>query len=383
MQNLHLSWTALGLATSLLFGVSACQPQSAAPPTSAKTDTVENSIQEPIKKTSSKPAAVSASASAIDAKTCLALSDAMQAVNNESKIEAIYNIQKTLKACLPTTHNDEALNFLKAYEAMYSRFLWSDDALNGEASDQAFFTVMSALEQNEEISAASLKKLPARVRYLVELVQNDADVSVYNLGEGYYDFTHDLTAMVDIFAPYLRQDQRAFVQRMATDNQESFWSDAAVTVTFGELIDRAVFWEDYIKRHPNGYAVADAKSLLDFYRYIIFFGSDNTEWTDDMVREFIEPQDRQMMVKLARRPNSLLAKDAQNFLNFLVLSDSERQEKYPAPLIDDNGYEMTEWTIANYQLDKAMDIPSIWEDGHSNHRQCLDGVFCQDIVGSI
>ena len=171
---------------------------------------------------------------------------------------------------------------------------------------------------------------------------------------------------------------------MATDNQESFWSDAAVTVTFGELIDRAVFWEDYIKRHPNGYAVADAKSLLDFYRYIIFFGSDNTEWTDDMVREFIEPQDRQMMVKLARRPNSLLAKDAQNFLNFLALSDDERQEKYPIPRTpnNDSTYEVNEGAAARYQLDEAIQIPSIWDD-YPNSRDCMNGVFCQDIVGSI
>ena len=130
MQNLQLSLVTLGLATSLLLGISACQPKSDTPSASAETNTTENNVQTPIVKTPSKPVTVSASASAIDAKTCLALSGAMQKVGNESKIEDIYHIQRTLKSCLPTTNNAEVLNLLKDYQAMYRRFLGNDEVLN-------------------------------------------------------------------------------------------------------------------------------------------------------------------------------------------------------------------------------------------------------------
>lgn len=376
MQNFQFSWITLGLTTSLLFSMTACQPQSASPSASAEKNTTEQSTQEPIIKTPSKPASVSASASAIDAKTCVALSDAMQKVNNESKIETIHAIQRTLKSCLPTASNAEVIALLKSYQAMYRRFLASD--LDSEADYETFNSAIYELYYGEGLSSAQLKTLTPHDQYLVGLVKSDADISIYDEGEGYFSFTHNLKAMADIFTPYLREDQSAFIERLATDNQEGFWSDASVTVTFDELIERALFWEDYSKRYPDGYAVSDAKSLLDFYRHIIFFGADNTQWTDDARREFIEPQDRQLMVKLARRPNSILAKDAQNFLNFLALSDSERQEKYPTPLIDNDGYEINEWTAAYYQLDKAMQIPSIWDDSDTNDRQCLDGVFCQN-----
>lgn len=371
----QFSWITLGFVTSLLFGMTACQPQSAAPSASAEKNTTEQSTQESTIKIPSKPMPVSASVSAIDAKTCVALSSAMQKVDKESKIEDIYAVQDTLKACLPTANNAEVLSLLKDYQAMYERFLRYDDTFNEDLFND-LFEVMSALEQDETISPAHLKKLPARVRYLIDLIQNDADVSLYNLGEGYYNFSHDLTAMAAIFTPYLRPDQRAFIERLAKDNQESFWSDASVTPTFDELIERALFWEGYIQRYPNGYSVADAKSLLDFYRYIIFFGADNTQWTDDARREFIYPEYQEEVIELTKLPNSILARDARNFLGFLALSDSKRQEKYPAPLIDDDGYEVNEWTAAYYQLDKAMQIPSIWNDSRTSERQCLKGVFC-------
>lgn len=163
---------------------------------------------------------------------------------------------------------------------------------------------------------------------------------------------------------------------MAIDNQESFWSDASVTVSFADLIKRAFFWESYIQQYPDGYEIKDAKYLLDFYRYIIFFGADNTQWTDDAIRKFMMPEDEQMIQQLSKHPSSILAKDSQNFIRFLKLPDSERQQKYPAPSTDEEGNEYSDWAIVNYQLDKALQIPSIWDE--IENKDCFNGLFCRD-----
>ena len=370
MQKFLLS---LAIGMSLLLTLSACQPKSAAAPEGEVKDSADQ-IRQPSVDKSTKPEI--ANNSAVDAKTCLALSNAMQKVDNTSKIEAIYAIQKPLQSCLPTASNAEVLNLLKDYQAMYERFLWEETNLNNSEFDQDFFDVMNALEQGEKAPEEKLKNLSPRVRYLIGLIQNGADVRVYNLGEGYYAFNHDLKAMADIFTPYLRSDQKAFIQQMAKDNQDIFLSDAAITTSFEELVERVVFWEDYITRYPNGYAVKDAKTILDSYRYYLFFGSDNTGWTDDDIREFLEPEYKQTMVALTKRPDSVLAKDATNYLNFMALSDNERQEHYPAPSTDEDGYEMNEWAMTFYRLNQAMQIPPIWKIGSSN-RECLNGLFCQ------
>ena len=371
MQKSLLS-IAIGMSL-LLLTLSACQPKSEVP--EVKTKDSGDQIRQPSVKKLPKPEI--ANNLAVDAKTCLALSDTMKKVDNTSKIEAIYAIQKLLKSCLPTASNAEVLNLLKDYQAMYERFLWDETDLNNSEFDQDFFDVMNALEQGEKVAEAKLKNLSPRVCYLIGLIQNGVDVIVYNLGEGYYAFSHDLTAMADMFTPYLRQDQKAFIRQMATENQDIFLSDASITTSFAELVERAVFWEDYITRYPKGYAVKDAKTILDSYRYFLFFGSDNTGWTDDDIREFLEPEYKQTMVALSKRPDSILAKDATNYLNFMALSDSERQEYYPAPSSDEDGYEMHERTMTYYRLNQAMQIPSSWNTDGDN-RDCSNGVICQD-----
>lgn len=372
--------TILSLAIGLIFllGMNACQPKSDTSSESSETKNTEQ-VNTPTSLEKSATKTTTATDSALDAKTCLELSKSMKKVDETSKIEAIYAIQKQLKACLPTASNGEVLNLLKDYQAMYERFLWDDDdaaAINETDFDEDYYDVMYALEWNEKVPEEKLQKMSARTRYLIGLIQNDADVRAYNLGEGYYAFSHDLKAMADIFTPYLRPDQKAFIQRMAKDNQDIFWSDAAITTSFAELVERAQFWEDYITRYPNGYAVKDAKILLDLYRYALFFGSANTRWTDDDIREFLEPEDKQTMVALTKRPNSILAKDATNYLNFMALSDSERQEHYPAPSTDEDGYEMHESSMTYYRLNQAMQIPPIWHTDGDN-RECLNGLFCE------
>ena len=372
MQKSLLSFA---IGTSLLVAVSGCQPKVETPAASNDTQKAEQNNQQPLIIEQPKPAVITEPA--IDTKTCLALSKSMQKVDDTSKIEAIYAIQKLIKNCLPTASNAEVLSLLKDYQAMYERFLLDESDFNNSEFDQDFFDVMNALEQGEKVAEENLKNLSPRVRYLIGLIQNGADVRVYNLSEGYYAFNHDLQAMADIFTPYLRQDQKVLIQQMAIENQDIFLSDAAITTSFAELVERTVFWEDYITRYPKGYAVKDAKTILDSYRYFLFFGSDNTGWTDDDIREFLEPEYKQTMVALTKRPDSVLAKDATNYLNFMALSDNERQEHYPAPSTDEDGYEMHERTMTYYRLNQAMQIPSSWNTDGDN-RDCSNGVICQD-----
>ena len=364
MQKALLSLTA---AMSMLIALSGCQPKVETLAESNNTQKVEQDNPQLLSMEQPKQAVVTEPA--VDAKTCLALSKSMQKVDDTSKIAAIYTIQRQLKACLPTASNAEVLSLLENYQAMYERFLITNETIE----DKNFNIVMEMVDEGKKVPEPLLNTLNPKLQYLIKLVEDDADVRVMYQGEGYYEFTHDLQAMVDIFTPYLRQDQKAFIERMAMDNQKIFWFDAAIAFSLQELIERAQFWEDYIARYPKGYAHQDAKHLFEIYRHLLVFGSENTQWTDDSIHEFLDPEYRSLILKLARRPNSVLARDAQAFLDFIALSDSQRQEKYPTPDFDENGDEMSEWTIASYQKEKALPLESPWQVDAKN---CMNGVFC-------
>lgn len=360
----------IGSSLLLSITVTACQPTSSTP--SGQTQAVEES-NTPTVVDKPEPSKKSLG---VDAKTCVQLNQTMQTVDGTSKIEDTYAIQKQLDACLPTASNAEVMALLSNYESMYGRFLADDtdiDDENLESTYENFNSVVYDLYYEESATSEQLQTLSPRVQYLIGLIQSGADVRFRDLGEGLFSFDHDMLAMANIFIPYLQKDQAAFIQRMALDNQESFWMDASIAVSFEELIERAIFWEDYIQQYPNGYAVKDAKILLDLYRHALFFGSDNTDWTDDTFHEFLEPEFKQLMIQLTKRPNSTLAKDARTFLRFMTLNDDERQRRYSDQNTDDSG--------SSYgQLQVALQLSSPWSMQH--YRDCLNSISCIDYPSS-
>ena len=369
---------ALTMIASLLFATSACQPPE---------DMADTPNAQTIKEPSTKPlieaktpkalttALVTLSEEQLTNKlVCTKLSNTMQDIDNKSKIESITAVQRQLKACLPITDNREILQWLADYQALYGRFLGSNDYID----DENFYAVVDTIEQGKSITVEQLKSLSPRRRYLISLVESNADVSLLYVGEGIFVFHHDLQAMADLFAPYLPDEQAEFIQRMAQDNQDIFWNDAAVAVPFEEVVNRAIFWEDYTQRYPIGYFTTDAKYLLSIYRDVLFFGSNNTQWTEDTIHEFIDLKHKQAVQQLAKRLNSVLAQDAQVYLDFIALSDSERQQKYPVPNKDSDGYKIENWMVPRYQLRAALPIPSPWEA--DNNKDCMTGVICMDTI---
>ncbi|WP_435950107.1 hypothetical protein [Psychrobacter sp. DM8] len=362
------------IAISLL-PLTACKPNpDMTHPAPAQTD--NTAITEATTAKSLTKAVVSASENQLTNELiCTRLSQTINKIDNTSKIEDIYALERQLNACLPIANNSEILKWLTDYQAMYARFL----SIDHDMDDENFYTIMSLAEQHIEVPSEHLKTTSPRLRYLIKLVESDADVSILYIGEGLYVFHHDLQAMADLFAPYLPSDQAKFVERMAMDNQDIFWNDAAVAVPFAEVIDRAIFWENYIQTYPDSYFIKNAKNLFKMYRYTLFFGSDNTDWIDDLSREFYDPAYEPMIRKLSARPNSILAKDAKTLLKFMAMSDNERKQKYPTDAQNEENSEWAAWAKASEQLNQALPIPSPWGDNDdNNYRDCLSSIICID-----
>lgn len=360
----------LSLSASLL--LSACQPKAEV----VDTPSVQ-ATESKVKLTPIKASKTVAKDNAIGAKDCLALNNAMLKIDGESKIESIYNIQEQLKACLPTANNAEVLTLLENYQAMYSRFLGANDSAESSyQNDEQFYNVMSELDEGKKVPQEQLVALNPRLRYLIELVQSDADVQVLYLGEGYYEFNHNLQAMADIFTPYLRQDQSEFIQRLAKDNQGIFWFDAGIAISFAEIIDRALFWESYIQRYPDGFDIADAKRLFAIYRHALFFGSENTQWVDGDIRKFYDANDAKAIRALAKRSDSILAQDARHLLKFMTISDDERQQTYPVAQLDEYSDDMQAWEKGRSQLTEALSIPLPLQE--ETNRDCMSSIVCED-----
>ncbi|MFB2577973.1 MULTISPECIES: hypothetical protein [unclassified Acinetobacter] len=353
------------LVVSTLFALTACQ--------STNTIATQTAINPQI-----------ANKTVTQSPTCRGLSQAMQNINQRSTFEHIQHIDSQLKTCLPSAENVQIRQWMNEYHDMYHfRFLNIGLELDKDGTynvEQAtiFADVMMQLDNNEAVQNSDLKKLSPRIRYLIGLAQAKK-LKTLNLCEGDFDFNYDYQKFSQLFSPYLPKEQAIFIQHLAKDNQDGLYCDAGLKASLGELIQRALFWQDYITKYPNSIWIDHAKHLYLTYREAIFIGSDNTQWyNDDITEIFNDPDDmdskglsfKAHFEQLAKQ-NNALGRDAKTLLNFTQMSLRQRQSNYPINMMDDDGAPKIDWHIAREQLRKALNV----QDSQYDY-DCVNAPLC-------
>lgn len=281
---------------------------------------------------------------------CNNLSQRMQAINNKSLLTSIHRINDDLKQCVPNANNSQLLAWIVQHANMYSNFT----SLPEEQGSPAFDKLANKY-QGGKVDINQFKGLTPREKYLAQQLGN-TEINLYYEGEGIYSFWYNLATTADIFTPYLSDDQAIYIKRLATDNQTTFWNDAGITITYAQLIERALFWENFVKKYPTSKLKTYAQAHYRYYRYYTFFGSENTSWTIDDKMTKMEPADFAALLKLVRQPNSELANMANQYLKFLKMSQAQRDKAYPVSKLDDNDSPKDDRQISQEQLKKALKI---------------------------
>ncbi|WP_052755996.1 hypothetical protein [Paenibacillus durus] len=78
------------------------------------------------------------------------------------------------------------------------------------------------------------------------------------------------------FKPYIGKDIAAYIDLMAADSNKPALSDAAIVITWDELINRALALESFVKQYPKSNRTAAVKDKLQLMEMFVFYGSNNT-----------------------------------------------------------------------------------------------------------
>ncbi len=285
-------------------------------------------------------------------------------INQKSTITQLEAANSALKKCTPKLENTQLYQLLDSANNMYQRFLTTT---SGEESMEGINAYGYAKEYPDSATdlghgdAASIKKtLPQRDQYLVDQVGKQY-IQFLDVGEGYFLLKQNPQYAVDLFAPYLPRAEAVFIQRMAKDNTDILYSDAAIAISWQQLVERALFWENYIQQYPNSRFVEDAKYLLQEYEYLSFIGSDNSNaFGFSEGRYMVETEEvKPALTWLAKQPNSQVAKKAQLFLDYT--------SKY-YPSIQDNDYDQQYKPIVRLL---QLTVPDFKRDCHHT-ALCID-----------
>ncbi|MDC4527113.1 hypothetical protein OHV52_14700 [Acinetobacter baumannii] len=312
--------------------------------------------------------------------SCLQIMVAMHTINQNSKIEDLNQINEKLKTCVPSLKNEEQLKLIEASTAMYQRFLKQDYTDKTARAFEAFG--YAVLEQKQELKKViqSQKKLFAQLsprdQYLLQH-EGQAYIELLYQGEGMFTYRRQPNYLVDVFSKALPADQKEFLSRMAKDNQDIFYNDGALAVSWKELTERALFWEKFIQKYPKSYFINDAKLLFNEYRYFIFFGLDNTPVSNEYAPNTWFDLDALQQIRfLSTQSQSSLAKPAQQFLKFIATPVDERNKQFKIDLTDENGQKKSTYQIVHEQLEQLLKFDSPWNT--EVYRDCHIDAVCID-----
>lgn len=131
---------------------------------------------------------------------------------------------------------------------------------------------------------------PQQKLWFSQAINHDFDI--LDIGEGFYVIRLNPNYLVKHFAPILPHADQVFIKAIAQQNQEQFYYDATIDISWQELGERAVFWENYTQQYPNAYFLKDARTLANYYLYYFIHGMGNS-----MTVEYFDEQENKPVIE--------------------------------------------------------------------------------------
>jgi len=126
--------------------------------------------------------------------------------------------------------------------------------------------------------STSHPKVPQKVaQYVKRLTQNGFRVGEE---EGMCYIQQDRDFVATWFYNYVSPVMKKYLIQLNKENKLIYMEDAGITINYDELVDRALWWEQFVKNQPYFIAKKSAVANQRTYLTLLIEGSDNT-WVMD------------------------------------------------------------------------------------------------------
>lgn len=117
---------------------------------------------------------------------------------------------------------------------------------------------------------------------------NTYGIQLEDIGEGCVDLTFYPDYFYEIFEPYTTEAAKEYLKLAAFERGHGFLFDAGICITWEELADRIVSFEEYLDKYPQSIFADNAKETHNDYIYWLLMGCDNTptfDWSESEDRK--------------------------------------------------------------------------------------------------
>lgn len=148
---------------------------------------------------------------------------------------------------------------------MYRKFL----TVNRNAAQQAAFEHYAFdLSQHPTLQQNHFEQLNLRDQYLLKHT-GQAYIEVIDVGDGQLQYRRSPEYLAKIFAPYMPPAEQIFIENLAAQNMQPAFTESRLSIEPHEIVNRALFWEEYLKQYPNSSYRKDALSSATLQRIFI------------------------------------------------------------------------------------------------------------------
>ena len=168
---------------------------------------------------------------------------------------------------LKSLNKEEANNLYEEYQAQNNNTLYDiEDALAGFL-DSIYNDTNGENFTDKDWSDANK-------------ILNKYDLELWDIGEGMVTIRELPHLYYDIFKDYVTNDYKEYLKIWAKDNEKLYQADAGLLISFEEIGERIITWENFLNKFPNSTLKQRVNDLLNSYREDYILGMDNTPTID-------------------------------------------------------------------------------------------------------
>ena len=104
---------------------------------------------------------------------------------------------------------------------------------------------------------------------------NNYDLEIFDLAETEVRIMEVPNYYYNIFKDCVTGDYREYLEITYKENEEPYYTDGSILVSYDKIADRLLTWENFLKKYPNSNLAEIANEKCNIYRRVYIFGSDN------------------------------------------------------------------------------------------------------------
>ena len=105
---------------------------------------------------------------------------------------------------------------------------------------------------------------------------NNYDLEIFELAETEVKIMEVPNYYYNIFKDYVTDDYREYLEITYKENEEPYFTDGSILVSYDKIADRLLTWENFLKKYPNSDLAEKANEECNTYRRIYILGSYNS-----------------------------------------------------------------------------------------------------------